>query len=352
MKLINKRRWQIIKTYCIGWTLAFVFLSIVRGVGTTEMGSVKFDLWTSLLISITTGPVFGAISGYAQILTEERIYKRLSIQRLLVLRVIYAFFFLIILLVVFYVICTLFLGLNLGLLEFATEPGSFPIYFYILSVDFFMAVLRQVNLLIGDNNFSKLLQGKFYTPREEERVFMFLDLQSSTQLAERLGHIDYSRMIQDCFNDLGVVVENEAEIYQYVGDEVILTWQLQDGLRRQNCINAYFNFKRQLDKKKEYYLKEYNCQPFFKAGMNAGIVTVTEVGKYKKEIAYHGDTINTAARIQAKCNDFGQELLISEYLKDKLDANGFVFDRLGKIDLKGKTNGVFVYAASEDDGRS
>ena len=352
MKLINKRRWQIIKTYCIGWTLAFVFLSIVRGVGTTEMGTLKFDVWTSLLLSIAMGPVFGAVSGYAQILTEERVYKRLSIQRLLILRVIYAFFFLVFLVSVFYFICTLFLGLDLGLIEFATEPGSFPIYFYILSVDLFMAALRQVNLLIGDNNFGKLLRGKFYTPREEERVFMFLDLQSSTQLAERLGHIDYSRMIQDCFNDLGVVVENEAEIYQYVGDEVILTWQLEDGLRRQNCINAYFNFKRRLNKKKEYYLKEYNFQPFFKAGMNAGMVTVTEVGKYKKEIAYHGDTINTAARIQAKCNDFGQELLISEYLKDRLNANGFTFDRLGEIDLKGKEQGVSVYAVFEYKERS
>jgi len=58
-------------------------------------------------------------------------------------------------------------------------------------------------------------------------------------------------MIQDCFNDLGVVVENESEIYQYVGDKVILTWKLQDGLRKQNCINAYFNFKQQLDKNQE-----------------------------------------------------------------------------------------------------
>jgi len=37
--------------------------------------------------------------------------------------------------------------------------------------------------------------------------------------------------------------------------------------------------------------------------MNAGVVTVAEVGKYKKEIAYHKDTINTAARIQVKCNE-------------------------------------------------
>jgi adenylate cyclase len=205
--------------------------------------------------------------------------------------------------------------------------------------------LRQVNLFLGSNNFWKLLRGRFYTPREEERIFMFLDLQSSTKHAENLGHIEYSKMIQDCFNDLGIVIENEAEIYQYVGDEAILTWRLKDGLSDQNCLNAYFNFKQRLDKRKEHYLKNYNCTPHFKAGMHAGIVTVAEVGKFKKEIAYHGDTINTAARIQGKCNELKQEFLISESLKSQLSPTGFVFDKLGSIELKGKESNMFLYSA-------
>jgi adenylate cyclase len=177
---------------------------------------------------------------------------------------------------------------------------------------------------------------------------MFLDLQSSTKHAEKLGHIKYSKMIQDCFNDLGVVVENEAEIYQYVGDEVILIWKLRDGLRNQNCINAFYSFKNQLLKKQAYYLETYNCMPFFKAGLNEGIVTMTEVGKYKKEIAYHGDTINTAARIQGKCNELKQELLISGNLKDKLGITRFTFDKLDSIALKGKEKKVLIYAIHDN----
>lgn len=340
----NKHRWQLIKDYCIGWTAAFVLLCIVRGVGTVELGSVQFELWNAILISLVFGIFFGAISGYAQILTEERIYKRTSIQKLLVLRFVYALLFLVALILVSYVICRTFFGVTIGLIQFAFEPGSFAIYFYILLTDFFMVVLRQVNLMLGNNNLGKLLMGKFYTPREEERIFMFLDLQSSTQLAEKLGHIKYSMLIQDCFNDLGVVMENDAEIYQYVGDEAILTWPLEDGLRNGNCINAYFNFKNLLVKKRDYYLNKYGCTPFFKAGMNAGIVTVTEVGKYKKEIAYHGDTLNTAARIQAKCNQFGKELLLSEYIKDKLNGSSFEYAFMGTEPLRGKEKDVAIYA--------
>ena len=118
---------------------------------------------------------------------------------------------------------------------------------------------------------------------------MFLDLRSSTTIAEKLGHEKYSRLMQDCFNDLGVVIENDAEIYQYVGDEAVLTWSMEGGLKDQNCIRAFFTFKERLERKSEYYQSTYGVQPEFKAGVNGGSVIVTEVGKYKKEIAYYGD---------------------------------------------------------------
>ncbi len=340
MNFSNKRRLKILKNYIIGWTLAFMFLTIVRGLGTQDLGPVQIELWQGILSAFFMGPIFGSISGFAQILMEEHIYKKIPFQKLLFLRFLFSILFVTFIALLVY---TLF-GNNVGLINFAFEPSSIAIYFYIISVDIFMFSLRQVNLFLGNDNLWQLLSGKFYIPREEERVFMFLDLKSSTNHAEKLGHIEYSKMIQDCFNDLGVVVENEAEIYQYVGDEVILTWTPQDGLRNNNCINAYFNFKQQLDKRKNYYISTYGITPQFKAGVNTGIVTVTEVGKFKKEIAYHGDTINIAARIQGKCNEFNKELLISGSIKDRLDNSNFTFENLESIQLRGKKSLVPIYA--------
>lgn len=347
MKFRSKRKHQILKQYIIGWTLAFIFLIIVRGEYTERLGSVQIDVWKALLTAFLMGPIFGSISGFAQILTEKYGYKQVSLQKLLVMRFLFAILFVMSIILLTYVI----FGKNSGLIKFTFDPVSFTIYFYIVSVDIFMFSLRQVNLFLGNNNLWKLLHGKFYLPREVEMIFMFLDLKDSTNHAEKLGHIKYSKMIQDCFNDLGVVVENEAEIYQYVGDEVVLTWSLQDGLRNQNCIKAYFNFNQLLDKKKDYYKGAYNIVPRFKAGLNSGIVTVAEVGKYKKEIAYHGDTINTAARIQGKCNELEQKLLISENLKTKLNNTDFVFDNLGSIELKGKESQLLLYAVHQANSR-
>jgi adenylate cyclase len=79
MKFKNKRRWQIIQQYCIGWTLAFVFFAIVRGEGTEELGSVQWEFREFILSTFIMGPILGIISGCAQILTEAYGYKRVSI---------------------------------------------------------------------------------------------------------------------------------------------------------------------------------------------------------------------------------------------------------------------------------
>ncbi len=348
LSLINKRRWQILRFYIIGWTFAFVFLSIVRGIGTQELGQLKFGFVQSLIIASTLGPLMGLVSGGAQILTEESIYKRISIQRFLLVRLLISVVLTLLLIVLAYNVYRFYFGTSMDIRAFAADRGSGAIYFYVVSVDFFLSIVRQVNLMLGEGNLAKLLRGQFYTPREEQRIFMFLDLQASTELAERLGHIKYSTLVQDCFNDLGITVASDTEIYQYVGDEAVLTWPMKAGLKNHNCLRAYYNFINSLKAKSDYYHKTYGCEPFFKAGLHGGLVTVTEVGKYKKEIAYHGDAINTAARIQGQCNALNEQLLISETLKKKLENGPFTFDAMGSVPLKGKKKDVPICAVKKN----
>ena len=87
--------------------------------------------------------------------------------------------------------------------------------------------------------------------------------------------------------------------------------------------------------------------PEFKAGLNLGPVTVAEVGEIKKELAYHGDVLNTAARIQGTCNEYQKKLLVSEQIKthfEKQLAYGFEF--LGDVILRGKEESVNIYAVN------
>ena len=203
---------------------------------------------------------------------------------------------------------------------------------------------------LGQGVLVNYLLGRYHNPKEENRLFMFLDLISSTAYAERLGHKKYSRLIQDCYYDLtDVVLKYDAQIYQYVGDEVVLTWEKERGITNNNCIKAFFEFEHIIKAKDNYYKEKYGFVPEFKAGLNYGLVTVTEVGEMKKELAYHGDAINIAARIRSSCCNFNKNLLVSADLLSLLEEidNEFIIEFMGVCQLKGKKNAVGVLSIEE-----
>jgi len=212
-----------------------------------------------------------------------------------------------------------------------------------------ISFIKQMNTKFGPGILIPMFLGRFRRPRIEERIFLFMDLKDSTTYAETLGSLKFSELIQDCFSDVNKVIPPfNAEIYQYVGDEVVLTWRSEEGLRNNNCIKFFFAFQKLLQKRKDYYMNKYNFLPEFKAGANKGDITVAEVGDFKREIAYHGDTINTASRIQNVCNTYGKSFIISEGLKNEIDVeNTFITDFIDSIKLKGKEKEMNLYSVEE-----
>lgn len=214
---------------------------------------------------------------------------------------------------------------------------------------FAFIIIKEIDRKFGPGNLRKLVAGTFYHPREIEIIVMFLDLKESTTYAERLGHLEFGSLIQDCFIDMSVVINFEAQFYQYVGDESILLWDVTDGVEKANCLQAYFAFSHRLAERKDYYQSRYGLIPEFKAGVNIGIATVLEVGDIKREISYLGDVLNTAARIQDQCNVHGERLLISESLRNSLPPvpDNLDIDAIGMTELRGRAEAVRLYRVRE-----
>jgi len=210
--------------------------------------------------------------------------------------------------------------------------------------------ILQINEKFGQGVLLNFLRGKYHSPKEEKRIFMFIDLKSSTTYAEKLGHLKYSQLIQDCFYDLtDIIISYDAKIYQYVGDEVVLSWEIDKGINHGNCLNTFIAYDQLLQSKSDYYTSKYDLVPEFKAGLNMGDVTVAEVGEIKKELAYHGDVLNTAARIQGECNEYQKKLLVSEQVKIQFEKEPkYNFEFLGDVILKGKAKSVNIYAVNEN----
>jgi len=210
-----------------------------------------------------------------------------------------------------------------------------------------------INDYFGQGVLVNFLLGRYHIPKEEVRIFMFLDMKSSTSYAEQYGHIKYSHLIQDCFYDLtDIVYKRCAKVYQYVGDEVILTWKIDNGIQNNNCIQTYFDFDRVIKNREDYYAKNYGIIPEFKAGLHYGDVIITEIGGAKEEIAYHGDTINTAARIQSVCNERGKKMIVSadllSILHDKDLDKKYCIESEGITQLKGKKHDIGIFSIEEN----
>jgi len=223
------------------------------------------------------------------------------------------------------------------LLEMVTPELIFFFATFFVFATILINFLSQINKKFGPGNLLNMFLGIYHRPRIEDRIFLFIDLKDSTAIAEKLGHIKYSRLIQSFFMDLNYILPRyRGEIYQYVGDEAVITWRKRIGLKNLKCVRFYYAFKNRIERRSGYYNRKYDCVPEFKAGINMGEVTAAEIGVLKREIAYHGDVINTASRIQELCNDFGKSLLATEAIVKFLPQKEFEVQLLGEKLLKGK----------------
>ena len=219
--------------------------------------------------------------------------------------------------------------------------------FQIVLLNFLIQTIKK----FGTNNILNFITGKYQRPVVEDRIFLFMDLKSSTAYAEKLGSIKYSQLVKDCFEEVNRLAETyRAEIYQYVGDEVVLTWKSKHAINTLDYIKVFFAFQNAVANRAEYYLARYGIVPQFKAGLNGGRVTVAEIGNIKRDIAYHGDVVNTTSRIQEICNQFNKRLLVSGDFVRRIESSGFngcEANFIGHLQLKGKARKIDVYSIEE-----
>ncbi|WP_299002593.1 adenylate/guanylate cyclase domain-containing protein [uncultured Shewanella sp.] len=228
------------------------------------------------------------------------------------------------------------------------SPSFQALIVYLVVVRVSLAFIEQMALLVGPRVLMNIGLGKYHKPRYEQRLFLYLDMASSTAHAESLGDYQFSRLIQDSFSLLAdPVSNNEAEIYRYVGDAVIIHWPLKDGIINDRCLNIYHEFAQSLNWQRHYFIEQYGFVPQFKAAAHCGQVVAAVVGVHKQEIGFFSDVLNTLARLQDQCNPLKQKMLISGELASRLNLSPcYQINNLGPIKLKGKQHSIEVFSVS------
>ena len=202
----------------------------------------------------------------------------------------------------------------------------------------------EINEKYSPGVFIDIISGKYMQPKIENRIIMFMDLKDSTPIAEKLGHVENFKFIRDFIYHVSIaMIEHDGRIYQYVGDEVVVSW-LYDKKNTKKCMASIIEARKNLQKNGNHFRRRYDIIPEFRVGIHMGEVTVGEIGVIKKDLAMSGDTMNTTARIRSACNELNQKFIMSKDFMDNSDLKEWQGESLGIVDLKGKSTGIELFS--------
>jgi class 3 adenylate cyclase len=311
----------------------------------------------SFLQNIIVTPISAMVMGLLIGILEVFWLGNAFIQRSFTEKIVYKSFIYVGIIVFFLVSSTVVANLvrmstGIGDKQVWNDVGKFFRNYAFISLGIFVGAITlvvqfytEVSESIGQKVLSNFLTGQYHRPKEEERIFMFLDLRSSTTIAEKLGHLRYFEMLREYYADIsGAIIDHSGEVYQYAGDEIIVSWLLPKGLRNNRCLECFFAIKDIIKVREEKYVTRFGHLPGFKAGFHYGMVTTGEIGVIKKEILFTGDVLNTTARIQGLCNSYSVDLLISGQLLSRLNPGpDLVLKELGSAELRGRQEKITLY---------
>lgn len=302
---------------------------------------------SSLVISL-----FAALSWFTLNFAYPHLVRRFKIRRIAVGVILFDT-------VVFFGI-----GILLGIVHYSVDKSlslsesiaKLPEFILNSTVLFFLIILfiggfgyQLINVLfhqIGYAPLGKIMMGYYQKPREENMIFMFLDLQSSTTFAEKLGHKRYSYFIQDCFKCVSnSLLATSGRVYQFVGDEVVVSWNANKQKNFKRAVDFFCLYEEALNNRKAYFEEEYGLMPVFTASINGGKVMAAEVGEIKRELAFHGDVLNTAARIQKQCKTYKKQILVTDKFAENLQkiSTDYHINYVDEVKFHGKDRMVKLY---------
>jgi class 3 adenylate cyclase len=249
-------------------------------------------------------------------------------------------FYLVVIVASFIVARGLFAGLVPQPSDFGARFREVVVFAGLISVAINLAI--EVGSLVGFATLRRLLTGRYFRPRLEELVFAVIDMTNSTSTAERLGDLEFHALLNAFFADIGdAAYDHDAEIHKYVGDEAILSWSVSKGLEDSRAVLCVFAAAQGIERRAAWYRDRFGLVPAFRAALHLGTVAAGEIGQQRREIAYVGDTLNTAARLLDAARDARRDVVISRALLDRLSLpEGLVVESLPPADAAGKREKV------------
>jgi adenylate cyclase len=182
----------------------------------------------------------------------------------------------------------------------------------------------------------------------EDRFFLFVDLVGSTRIAEAIGPLGIHRFLDRVFAlTADPVADHKGEIYQYVGDQIVITWLDAAGRQSARPLACFFTIRAALADAAPAFEDRFGVIPAVRGALHAGTVVAGEVGVNRRSIVFHGDVMNVCARMEQATRDLGGSLLVSSDAFERLDHKaGFDIRDCGLRTFRGKQSPIQLFDVS------
>lgn len=177
---------------------------------------------------------------------------------------------------------------------------------------------------------------------------LFVDIRGFTTMSEALEPEQVVEILNHYLNlTTTAIFKNKGTLDKFVGDATMAVFNspfdLDDYVFRAVC--AAMDIVAGGEALEHELMEQYGRSVGFGVGVNCGPAVVGNVGcEFRMDFTAIGDTVNTAARLEANAKK-GQVLIsdaVYERIKDRIEA-----EEVGEIPLKGKSKGVFVYSVTK-----
>ncbi len=228
-------------------------------------------------------------------------------------------------------------------------------YIYCLAIGYLIEKIKQKKVL---NAFKKYVapevvdeiskKGDFHIKLGGENrdiAVLFVDIRGFTTMSEALPPEQVVEILNNYLElTTAAIFKNRGTLDKFVGDATMAVFNspfdLEDYVFRAVC--AAMDIVEGGAALEEKLMKEFGRSVGFGVGVNCGPAVVGNIGcDFRMDFTAIGDTVNTAARLEANAKK-GQVLISREVydrLKDRIDV-----EDIGAIPLKGKSREIFVYS--------
>jgi adenylate cyclase len=206
-----------------------------------------------------------------------------------------------------------------------------------------IAVMRAVHF-IGIDTLFHLTVGTYHRPVIEKKVIVFLDINDSTSLVEKLGALEAQSLLGKFLFDISkAITDHGGEIYLYKGDGLIALWDWPAAIDRNRMLPSIDAMFADLERDEDEYRRRYGVTPTFRVGIHGGDVVVSEQGDTKRSIGIYGLTINIAARMEEAAKAHRVRCAISGDIARALAGAGDRLRPLGAERIRGVSDELPIF---------